>query len=154
MPGLTDVYAAHPLGLWMGLGAALLAVEVMTGSGWLLWPAGAAGVVAAATLLVPGLTAPLAILAFALLTIVSTVLARRYLPRTVTTVHGHDINDNAARLIGHQGRAVQAFDAREGRVFIDGKEWAADLEDGEPPAAGASVQVVAVSGARLRVRRA
>ena len=64
-----------------------------------------------------------------------------------------DINDNVARLVGHEGAAVTAFARGAGRVFIDGKEWAAELDDGEALEAGASVKVVGVEGARLRVRR-
>jgi membrane protein implicated in regulation of membrane protease activity len=96
---------------------------------------------------------PTALLVFALLTIVSTLLAHRYLPRHATAPAG-DINDNVARLVGHKGSAVKAFKARTGRVFIDGKEWAAELDDGETLEGGASIEVVGVDGARLKVRRA
>jgi membrane protein implicated in regulation of membrane protease activity len=149
---LTDLYATHPLWVWLGLAAALLAAEVATGSGWLLWPAASAGVVALLAGFA-GLEAAPALAVFAALTIVTTFLARRFLPHTLLQ-RGHDINDNVARLVGHQGRAVDAFQHRHGRVFIDGKEWAAELaEDGEV-AAGAPVEVVGVQGARLRVRGA
>jgi membrane protein implicated in regulation of membrane protease activity len=47
---------------------------------------------------------------------------------------------------------VGAFEGRAGRVFIDGKEWAAELTDGERLKPGAEVEVVAVEGARLKVR--
>ena len=47
-----------------------------------------------------------------------------------------------------------AFQHRAGRVFIDGKEWAAELDDGEVLEAGASVEVVGVQGGCLKVRRA
>jgi membrane protein implicated in regulation of membrane protease activity len=125
---------------------------VAAGSGWLLWPAASAGVVA----VVEGFREiPLAaaVLIFALLTIVSTLTARRYVPRQLAS-HAHDINDNVARLIGHEGRVVTPFQAGVGRVFIDGKEWAAELEDGETLDAGARIVVAAVGGARLKVRAA
>ncbi|MFC3068569.1 NfeD family protein [Phenylobacterium soli] len=152
---MADIVAfsgSHAFWVWTGLAAVLLAAEMLTGSGWLLWPATSAGAVAvlsAAT----DVSATTAVLVFAALTIVTTVLARRYLPRSLRP-HGHDINDNVARLIGHQGRAVGAFRDRTGRVFIDGKEWAAELADGEALADGARVEVVGVQGARLRVRGA
>jgi len=152
MDTIADLYAAQPFWVWAGLAAALLAIEVMTGSGWLLW----ASASAAATGAVVGLLAPsvpTALLVFALLTMVSTLLARRYLPRQATAPDG-DINDNVARLVGHRGSAVKAFKARAGRVFIDGKEWAAELDEGEALEAGASVEVTGVDGARLKVRRA
>jgi len=151
MDTIAGLYAAQPFWVWAGLAAALLAIEVVTGSGWLLW----ASASAAATGAVVGLLAPptsTALLVFAALTMISTLLARRYLPRRVVASAG-DINDNIARLVGHRGSAVKAFAGRVGRVFIDGKEWAAELDDGEALEAGASVEVVGVDGARLRVRR-
>ena len=152
MGWLTDLYAAQPFWVWAGLGAALLAVEVVTGSGWLLWAA-ASAVVTGVIVALTHPTTPYALLIFALLTIASTLLARRYLP-TAGRAHGHDINDNIARLVGHQGSAVRAFAGRSGRVFIDGKEWAAELDGDEGLEAGASVEVTGVHGARLKVRRA
>jgi hypothetical protein len=148
----TEIYLSHPFWVWIAFAAALLAIEVASGSGWLLWAAASAAVVA----VLAGFAAislPLAMLAFALLTIVSTLLARRYLPRSVTDP-GHDINDQEGRLVGHHGVAVAAFAGRAGRVFIDGKEWAAELEEGDGLAAGSRVEVVAVAGARLRVKGA
>jgi membrane protein implicated in regulation of membrane protease activity len=153
MPDLTTLYATHPVWIWIALGAALLAVEVATGSGWLLWPAAAAGIVALAVAFA-GLDLPQAALVFALLTISLALLARRYLPKSLTRRPAHDINDNIARLVGHQGRVVAAFEGRSGRVFIDGKEWAAELEEDEALAAGVRVEVTGVAGAHLRVRSA
>jgi membrane protein implicated in regulation of membrane protease activity len=153
MPDLMSLYLAHPLWSWLALGALFLAVEVVTGSSWLLWPAGSAAATAFLAKYT-GLSPSQAALVFALLTISSALLARRYLPRSWLHRTGHDINDPAARLVGHQGRAVTAFSAREGRVFVDGKEWAAELEGGEGLAEGARIEVTGVSGAHLRVRGA
>jgi membrane protein implicated in regulation of membrane protease activity len=101
-----------------------------------------------------GVSLPVALLVFALLSIVTTLLARRYFPRSVTADHGHDINDNVGRLVGHHGVVVGSFAGRAGRVFIDGKEWAAELAEGDGLEAGSRVEVVGVAGAHLRVRGA
>ena len=152
MDTIFGIVADQPFWVWAGLAAALLAIEVATGSGWLLWASASAAVTGAvAALLDP--TWPTAMLVFAVLTMASTLLARRYLPRSAPATGG-DINDNVARLVGHQGSAVHAFKGRAGRVFIDGKEWAAELDDGDGLEAGAHVEVVGVTGARLKVRRA
>jgi inner membrane protein len=151
MDTIAGIYADQPFWVWAGLAAALLAIEVVTGSGWLLWASASAAVTAVVAAFL-GPSVPTAILVFAALTIASSLLARRYLPRQVNGSTG-DINDNVGRLVGHRGSAVQAFTGRSGRVFIDGKEWAAELADGEALEAGASVQVVGVHGARLTVRR-
>ncbi|THD56045.1 NfeD family protein [Phenylobacterium sp.] len=153
MPDPMSLYLAHPFWSWAAVAALFLVVEVMTGSGWLLWPAGVAALVAFLATFA-GLSPSDAVLVFALLTIASILLARRYLPKSLFRQPGGDINDSVGRLIGHQGRAVAAFVGRSGRVFVDGKEWAAELEDGETLAAGARVEVVGVAGAQLRVRGA
>src|SRR4051794_22461469 len=128
MAAISDLYAAQPFWIWAGLAAALLAIEVLTGSGWLLWASASAAVTAVAVTLFDA-TVPEALLVFAGLTIVSTLVARRFLPR-VRVHDGSDINDNVGRLVGQQGSVVGAFAGRAGRVFIDGKEWAAELDEG------------------------
>jgi membrane protein implicated in regulation of membrane protease activity len=152
MDSILGIVADQPFWAWAALAAALLAVEVASGSGWLLWASASAAVTGVIVALLEPSTAT-AILVFAVLTIASTLLARRYLPRAVVAAGG-DINDNIARLVGHHGSAVAAFVGNKGRVFIDGKEWAAELDDAEALEAGANVEVVGVQGARLKVRRA
>jgi membrane protein implicated in regulation of membrane protease activity len=142
----------HPFWLWLAVAAAFLAVELVTGSGWLLWPAGSAAVVAVASLLVP-MSGPVAVAMFGVVAIISTYVGRRFIHGGPATAS--DVNDPTARLIGHQGEAAAAFVAGDGRVFVDGKEWAAELEGEGAVAAGAKVKVVAViGGARLRVTAA
>jgi len=147
---LLDLYLAHPFWIWAAVGAALLGLEVATSTGWLLWPAACAVAVGVLTLVLP-LSPPWALLIFAGLTIATTLLVRRFLPRSVTEP-GQDINDNIGRLVGEHGRAAGAFQAGLGRVFIDGKEWAAELEGEGALASGDEIQVTGVSGSRLRVR--
>jgi membrane protein implicated in regulation of membrane protease activity len=120
---ITGIYASQPFWVWAALAAGLLAIEVLTGSGWLLWASASAAVTAVVVALLHP-SVPAALLVFSLLTVVSTLVARRFLPPT--RVHdGSDINDNVGRLVGHHGSAVRAFQGRAGRVSIDGKEWAA-----------------------------
>lgn len=149
-PALT-FYVANDFWVWIAIAAAILAIEISVGSGWLLWPAASAAAVGVLALLAP-LTLPVALLVFAVLTIASTLLARRYFPKSAVAAAG-DINDNIARLVGQEGQAVQAFAGGHGRIAIDGKEWPAELESGETLAVGAEVEVVGVSsGTRLTVR--
>lgn len=149
MTWLTELYATQPFWIWLAVGAVILAAEVASGTGWLLWPAACAGVVGLLTFLLPGLEAQVAV--FAALTIASTLLARRYLPRNASG-EGPDINDNVGRLVGHHGMAVSAFENGQGRVFIDGKEWAAVAEDGAVPALDQRIEVIAAEGGVLRVK--
>ena len=154
MAVLHDLFAYHAFWAWMAAGAVLLALEIGTGTGYLLWPAASAAVIGFATLVSPPDIAVDA-LCFALLTIVSTVIGRRYFPHPFRH-DGPDINDRAGRLIGKRGEIVQPFEAGLGRVFVDGSEWAAEMADGAAPASvGARVEVVEMLGAaRLKVKPA
>lgn len=149
MGALIDLYATHGFWIWLAIAAAILAAEVGTGSGWLLWPSASAAVTALVTLVTPSMAAEIGV--FAGLTILSTLLARRFWPRRIDQTA--DINDNVGRLVGHAGKASSAFEGGDGRVMIDGKEWAAELDGGGALAAGAEVEVTGLSGgSRLRVK--
>ena len=130
MAALAEILTAQPFWFWAGLAVALLAVEAATGSGWLLWPAASAGVVALVALVLdPGWAGQAAL--FAGLTLVTTFGARRFFPRGGAAAPG-DIN---------------------GRIALDGKEWAAELEGVGALAAEAEVEVTGIRGAILQVRR-
>ena len=151
MSALAEILVAQPFWFWAGLAVALLAVEAATGTGWLLWPAASAGVVALVALVLdPGWAGQAAL--FAGLTLVTTFGARRFFPRGGAAAPG-DINDTTSRLLGQAGRSVAAFHHGEGRIALDGKEWAAELEGGGALAAEAEVEVIGIRGAILQVRR-
>ncbi|MEO6341343.1 MAG: NfeD family protein [Caulobacteraceae bacterium] len=148
MGDVAAFYAAHPFWVWMGVTAALLAVEAAVGTQWLLWPAVSAGVMALVTLLRLPIGPMGEVALFAGLTLVTTVTCRRLLVRVQPG--GDDINDRSTRLIGVGGDVVAPFVEGRGRVFVDGAEWPAELE-GEA-GSGARIVVTAVKGASLKVR--
>ncbi len=150
MEPLGAFYAAHPLWVWLAFAAVLLSIEVATGSGWLLWAAASAAATGLLTLL--GLPLGLAgeIAVFAVLTLVSTLVSRRFFKGGPE--QDSDINDQVHRLVGRSGEVARDFVRREGRVFVDGAEWSAESEDDAVLTAGLRVRVIGVtSGARLRV---
>lgn len=152
MGDLIALYVAHPLWVWLALAAILLSVEILgTGTGWLLWAAASAAATGFLTK-IPGMSFPSALVAFAVLTAASSLLARRYMPAPPPPAQ--DINDGVERLLGQRGRVIAAFQNGEGRVLVDGKEWAAEADGGADLAAGASVRVTAVMGAKLSVTAA
>ncbi len=152
MTGIVAIYLSHPLWVWMGVGAILLAVEVMTGSGWLLWPAACAAVVGLITLTGIDLGFAGSVAVFAVLTIATSLAARRFAPG-FSRKDGDDINDRAGGLVGQTGVAAGAFADGEGRVLVNGSEWAARLQDGGEAAPGAKLTVVRMlDGAVLLVK--
>jgi membrane protein implicated in regulation of membrane protease activity len=147
-------FFAHPFWSWAAVAGIFLVGELLTGSGWLLWPAGSAAAVAlVAGLLSPGW--PWEIVLFVVVTIMATYVGRRFLRPRPTPADAGDINDPSPRLVGREGHAATPFAGGAGRVFIDGKEWAAELEGGGDLAARAKVTVTDIlGGARLKVRAA
>lgn len=152
MEALAAFHGTHPLWFWIAVSAAILAVEVALGTGWLLWPAATAALVGVLTALVP-MSPALAVLIFAVLTIITTLAGRKLMPRSEQAAGG-DINDPQARLVGQKGRTATAFVQGEGRALVDGKEWPATLEGGGALDVGAQVEVTGFSGSRLTVRAA
>lgn len=153
MAALAHLLSDHVLLAWLALGAVFLVAELMTGSGWLLWPAGSAALVGLTTL-VASMSWPVQTGAFAMLTIASTYAGRRWIAGRERSP-AIEVNDMRLRLIGQVGRASQTFNDGEGRVFIDGKEWSAEAEPSCAIASGARVEVAdIIGGARLRVRSA
>jgi membrane protein implicated in regulation of membrane protease activity len=143
------LFFAQPFWTWIAIGGMFLIGELLTGSGWLLWPAGSAALVAVVARFHD--FGPGNVVLFVVVTVVSTYLGRRYMPPAGNGKS--DINDPTPRLVGKQGESVAPFRAGLGRVFVDGKEWAAELEGGGDLAAKAKVEVVEIlGGARLKVR--
>jgi membrane protein implicated in regulation of membrane protease activity len=144
-----DWLLQNPFALWLVIGGVLLAVEVGTGSGWLLWPAASAAIVGLLSLVVH-FELNMQLVIFAILTIITTLAGRHFFPQAILT--GGDINDTRSRMAGLDGVAAGDFQGSQGRVFVDGKEWAADLEGGAALASGQRVVVVGVKGSRLTVK--
>ncbi len=151
MNWLIELYMTQPFWIWLAFAGLILAAEIASGTGWLLWPAACAAIVAVLTFILPN-DPVVELVVFAVLTIASTVMARRYLPGNASG-DGPDINDNIGRLVGKPGRAVSAFENGRGRVFIDGKEWAA-IAEGEDPVLDQDIEVIAADGATLTVKAA
>jgi membrane protein implicated in regulation of membrane protease activity len=154
MMALFTFLVEHHLAVWILLAAACLAVEIHTGSGWLLWPCVAAGVtalIAVSPLAGWGVEAAV----FAGLTLVFTVAGRRWMTHRHVVHDGPDLNNQAALLVGSVGEVSTPFENGRGRVFVSGKDWAAELDPAVEAPVGAPIRVLALaSSSRLKVARA
>ena len=145
-------FFTHPFWAWIAIGGVFLIGELITGSGWLLWPAAAAAVVAVTSQFVD-LGGPMEIVLFVVAAVLFTYLGRRFLPPAPKDEL--DVNDTTQRLVGREGETVAPFADGLGRVFVDGKEWAAELDGGGDLAAKSKVTVLEIlGGARLKVAAA
>jgi inner membrane protein len=151
MQFISDLYFSHPFWVWLAVAAILLAIELPTGSGWLLWPAASAALMALLTLVGVRLGWGGEVVLFAAVSLAATLVSRRFMPKRRHDLP--DINDRTGDLLGKTGLAVSAFNGGAGRVLVDGAEWDAEVEFGEAPQPGSKVEVVRVlGGARLAVR--
>ena len=99
------LFFAHPFWVWIALGGVFLIGELMTGSGWLLWPAGAGGRDRRRHHRLRRSAGPSRSCSSSSLAIVATYLGRRFLP-PAGAARASDINDPAPRLVGQQGEAA------------------------------------------------
>ena len=159
------LYLQEPFWIWLAAGALFVALNLATGSSLLLWPSVAAAVVACVDLMGLRLGMPVEIGMFAGLSALAFVLVYGFSPSTKVMAAGPDPSagpsktnfgrpDQTARLIGRIGRTTVAFGNGVGRVWIDGAEWAAELDSGEEDLPiETPVRVMRVIGAvRLQVR--
>ncbi len=149
MQTLADIYAAQPFWIWLALAVTLLAVEAAFTTEWLLWPAAAAGLVALITALGLDFGPAFEVAVFSVVTVILTLFARRFVQK-VNPAAEPDINARDVRFVGQQARVVEPFVNGQGRVFISGAEWQAEIAAGEPPV-GAFVTVTAAEGSVLKV---
>lgn len=142
---------------WMIIGGSLLALEMVIGTQWLLWPAAAAVIVAVITLTGAPANLLVQIVIFCVLTLIMTLLSRRFLKPPVS--EGADINDPHYRLIGQEATVIGAFDDLDGqringRVIFDGVEWPAQSERTDTPIGlSEKVRILAVAECKLIVAR-
>jgi len=168
MSTLEALYTQAPYWVWLGTAGLFVILALVTGVRSLVWPVLAAVVVA--TLDLMGLRMPPTAEMALFLALTTTAFI---LPKWMTTPHSakvpsldlrqrtkagkpHEMGtvDRTSRLVGRIGRTTSEFANGVGRVWIEGAEWAAELESGEdgvPPEAPVRVTRV-VGGVRLQVQ--
>jgi len=167
MSTLMALYVQAPYWVWLGTAALFVVLALVTGVRSLVWPVLAAVVVAAVGLFGLHLPPTAEVALFLALTTLAFIV-----PKWMTTPHSakvpglevrrtgggrpHEMGtvDRTSRLVGRIGRTTSEFANGVGRVWIEGAEWAAELESGEdgvPPEAPVRVTRV-VGGVRLQVQ--
>jgi membrane protein implicated in regulation of membrane protease activity len=135
---------------WLVLGLVLLVAEMASGTTYLLWPAVAAFVTALIALIAPtNWIAEMAL--FAALIIVLTYFGHPIVKRWRNEGAATGLNERASALIGVRG-VVANFANGMGSVKVGDTMWRAVSEDALE--AGQSVEVAAVDGVTLKVKRA
>jgi membrane protein implicated in regulation of membrane protease activity len=165
MTTLEALYLQDPFWVWLGVASLFVSLSFATGANMLFLPAACAVVVALLELAGLRLGIETEVGLFAALTAFSAVATFALQPRARVALVGGAARaprsslglggkaEDPSSLVGRIARTTGEFVNGVGRVFIDGAEWAADLEGGESLPGGASVRVVrVVGGVKLQVR--
>jgi membrane protein implicated in regulation of membrane protease activity len=135
---------------WLVLGLILLIAEMASGTTYLLWPAVAAFITALLAWIAPtGWVVEIVV--FGVLILVLTYFGHPLVKRWRNEGAANGLNERGTALIGSRG-VVSTFANGVGSVRVHDTVWRALSEDDLQ--AGQEVEVTAVDGATLKVRRA
>lgn len=137
----------EPYWLWLALGLLLAAAEMLAPGFFLIWLAGAAlitGVVAWALPLGVGLQ----VLLFAVLSIATVYMGKRFLRGHPITEADPAMNQRGLRMAGQVATVTEAIANGQGRVHVGDSEW---IARGVDAAVGAKVRITGTDGAELLV---
>lgn len=136
---------------WLALAAILFAVEMATGTAYLIWLSAAAAVTAALVALPGETTFAVELAAFGVFSIASTVFGRKFFKPVAIASDQPEINDPLQRHLGARVVAVGDFSGGEGRVSLGDTQWTAQTLDGTSPKNGVGLKVIRVHGTTLQV---
>lgn len=136
---------------WIGLGALLFVVELLTGSGFLLFFGASAFIVAVLPLVLPNIALTTQVIAFSVLAVLDALCWK------LISKHRHSrksdkpfLNKRAEQLIGQNFTLQSAIIHGAGRVSIGDTIWQVSCNEDLP--IGTIVSVVGIEGAVLIVR--
>ena len=131
---LIDVIAAAGPWTWFLLGFALLVGEAIVPGIYLVWFGVSALVLGSASLLpfaaVNNWSWTTQIVVFAILSLLTVMLARRYFPTGSDDDDAGRMNDPMGRQVGREATLMEAMENGAGRVRIGDTTWRVRVEDG------------------------
>jgi len=134
--------------LWLALGIALVALEILAPSFVMIWPGLAAFAMAVLVWLVPGLSGELLVAVFSTLSIALLFGGRALMARVDRSEPKSQLNARGQNLIGREAK-VLSVSGPAGKVEIDGVQWPVTWEDGAAPVEGQWVSITSSSGVNL-----
>jgi membrane protein implicated in regulation of membrane protease activity len=134
---------------WWSLGALLLIVELLAPGMFFLWMGESAFVVGVVLWLFPGMDEEYQVMLFSVLSVVSIVLARRFLKRRPIESDRPFLNQRTAQYIGRVFTLEEAIVNGRGKIRVDDSTWRVE---GEDCPAGARVRVIDAEGVILKVQ--
>ena len=133
---------------WFIAGLVLVILEIFAPGAVFLWLGIAAGVVGAVVFFAPYLDWKFQFTLFAVLSVVSIVVSRRYLKRRPLETDHPNLNRRGAQYVGRELILDAALSGGRGRLRGDDTTWRVE---GPDLPVGAKVRVTAVNGATLKI---
>ena len=131
---------------WLVLGVALATIEVFAPGAFFLWLGISAGIVGSVLWVFPGISWELQLLFFAILSIVSVVVARRYLTAHPLETDLPNLNRRGQQYVGRIFTLTEPVINGRGKIQVDDSTWKITCEDCE---AGTKVIIDGVDGVVL-----
>lgn len=148
---MADVLAwlegANHWGWWI-FGILLIVLEVAAPGAVFMWMGIAAGIVGIAVFFAPGLAWEYQFLIFALLSVVSILVARRYLKARPIETDQPSLNRRGSQYIGRVFTLTEPIVDGRGKLHVDDTMWKIE---GPDMAEGEKVTVTTIDGVVLRV---
>lgn len=140
---------------WVALAFGLAAIEVVTFSFFLIWPALAALGVAILLWIVPDMSGSSQLLWFSLMAVAFTLAGRQLVFMRKPTSDRPNLNQRSAALVGRNAVVIDGFAAGGlGNVQVDGMPWRARMNEGlERPAPGDILDIADADGMVLILER-
>jgi len=146
---LLSVFDRMNMWAWWAIAGAILIAELLTGTTYLLWPAAAAFLTGFVAMEAFGVSWPVQLAVFAVLTGPLLWAGDRWVRPALKAGSDSGLNDRSQRMVGQRVTVVADFSAGQGRVHYGDTEWSAQTADGSDPQAGASWFVTDVRGVIL-----
>lgn len=138
---------------WLAFALILAVFELLAVSTYFLWPALAAGLVAASLFVWPEMIGEVQLAIFAAGTVAMSLAGRWAFSRFGgTNDKATDLNNRAARMVGRNAEVISYANSR-GYVLIDGVRWSATWPDDKVAKEGDTVKIEGVDGSTLIVSR-
>ena len=131
---------------WLVLGVVLATIEVFAPGAFFLWLGISAGIVGSVLWVFPGISWELQLLFFAILSIVSVVVARRYLTAHPLETDLPNLNRRGQQYVGRNFTLTEPVINGRGKIQVDDSTWKITCEDCE---AGTKVIIDGVDGVVL-----
>lgn len=131
---------------WLVLGVVLVIIEVFAPGAFFLWLGISAGIVGSVLWIFPGISWELQILFFAILSIASVVIARRYLTAHPLETDLPNLNQRGQQYVGRIFTLTEPVVNGQGKIQVDDSTWKITCEDCP---AGTKVTIDGVDGVVL-----